>query len=139
MYILPRLSKLLYVYFSEGEGKKKDFPGGPLVNNLPSNERNVGSIPNQGTKIPHAAGQLSLCTVTTEPTLSRACTPQLERVTPQLERHTPQLERRIPQLERRIPQLERLTPQLERLTPQLERLTPQPERLTPQLERLMPQ
>ena len=36
-----------------------DFPGGPVVTNLPSNEGDAGSIPGQGTKIPHAAGQLS--------------------------------------------------------------------------------
>ena len=34
----------------------RDFPGSPVVNNLPDNE---GSIPGQGTKIPHATGQLS--------------------------------------------------------------------------------
>ena len=44
-----------------------DFPGGPVVKNLPSNEGHVGLIPGRGTKIPHAAGQLSLRTTTTEP------------------------------------------------------------------------
>ena len=83
MYILPRLSKLLYVYFSGGREKNKDFPCDPVVNNLPPNERNMGSIPDQGTKISHAAGQLSLPTVTAEPTLSGACTPQPEKLTPQ--------------------------------------------------------
>ena len=38
----------------------RDFPGGPVVKNLPSNEGDVGSSPAWGTKIPHAAGQLSL-------------------------------------------------------------------------------
>ena len=38
----------------------RDFPGGPVVKDLPSNERDVGSSPGWGTKIPHAAGQLSL-------------------------------------------------------------------------------
>ena len=52
----------------------RDFPDGPV---------SVGSIPDQGTKIPHAAGQLSLPTVTAEPTLSGACTPQPEKLTPQ--------------------------------------------------------
>ena len=63
----------------EKEGKKegginvfkialnRDFPGGPVVKNPPSNEGDVGSIPGQGTKIPHAAGQLNPCTTTTEP------------------------------------------------------------------------
>ena len=34
-----------------------DFPGGPVVKNLPSNAGDTGSISGQGTKIPHAAGQ----------------------------------------------------------------------------------
>ena len=39
-----------------------DFPGGPVVKNPPANVRDEGLIPGQGTKIPHAMGQLSLCT-----------------------------------------------------------------------------
>ena len=38
----------------------RDFPGGPVVKNLPSNAGNTSSIPGRGTKIPHAMGQLSL-------------------------------------------------------------------------------
>ena len=49
------------------KNKKQDFPGGLVVKNLPSNSRDTGSIPGQGTKIPHAAGQLSLHATTTEP------------------------------------------------------------------------
>ena len=56
-----------------------DFPGGPVVENLPSNAGHAGLIPSQGTKIPHATGQLSPCTATTEPEHSGAHTPQLER------------------------------------------------------------
>ena len=44
-----------------------DFPGGPVVKNLPSNAGDAGSIPGQGTKIPHAAGQLGPHATTTEP------------------------------------------------------------------------
>ena len=44
----------------------RDFPGGPVVKNLPSNAGDAGSIPGQGTKIPHAAGQQSPCAATTE-------------------------------------------------------------------------
>ena len=55
-----------------------DFPGGPVVRNPPSNAEDVGSIPGQGTKIPHAAGQLSPCTATTEPACSGALGSQLE-------------------------------------------------------------
>ena len=47
--------------------KNSDFPGGPVVKNPPSNVGDTGSIPGQGTKIPHAGGQLSPCTTTTEP------------------------------------------------------------------------
>ena len=36
-----------------------DFPCGPVVKNLPSSARDVGSIPGRETKIPHAAGQLN--------------------------------------------------------------------------------
>ena len=43
-----------------------DFPGGPVVRNPPYNAGDVGSIPGQGTKIPHAVGQLSLRATTTE-------------------------------------------------------------------------
>ena len=44
-----------------------DFPGGPVVKNPPSDAGDTGSIPGLGTKIPHAVGQLSPCTTTTEP------------------------------------------------------------------------
>ena len=33
----------------------RDFHGGPVAKNLPSNGRDVVSIPGQGTKIPHAS------------------------------------------------------------------------------------
>ena len=36
-----------------------DFPGGPVVKNLPSNAGDEGLIPGLGTKIPHALEQLS--------------------------------------------------------------------------------
>ena len=42
----------------------RDFTGGPVVKNLPCNAGDMGSIPDQGTKIPHAAEQLSSCTTT---------------------------------------------------------------------------
>ena len=82
-----------------------DFSGGPVVKNPSSNAGDVGSIPGWGTKIPHAAGQLSpLATITelvhlnerarrlqtTEPMSSGTRAPQLER------------EARMPQLERSL-------------------------------------
>ena len=45
-----------------------NFPGGPVVKNLPLNIEDMGLIPGLGTKIPHATGQLSLCAAITEPT-----------------------------------------------------------------------
>ena len=53
-----------------------DFPGGPVVKNLPCNAGDAGSIPGWGTKIPHTAEQLSLSTATTEPEHPGACMPQ---------------------------------------------------------------
>ena len=50
-----------------------------MVKNPPSSAGDKGSIPGQGTKNPHAAGQLSLHAATTEPTRSGASAPQLER------------------------------------------------------------
>ena len=38
------------------KGLYKDFPGGPVVENSPSNAGVVGSIPGQGIKIPYALG-----------------------------------------------------------------------------------
>ena len=43
------------------------FPGGPVVKNPPANAGDTGSIPGQRTKIPRAAGQLSLHATTNEP------------------------------------------------------------------------
>ena len=34
--------------------ESRDFPGGPVVKNLPSNAGDTSLIPGQGTKIPHA-------------------------------------------------------------------------------------
>ena len=52
-------------------GDLGDFPGGPVVKNPPFNAVDADSIPGRGTKIPHAAGQLSLRATTTEPTRLR--------------------------------------------------------------------
>ena len=37
----------------------QDFPGDPVVKNLPANTGDMGSIPGPETKIPHAVRQLS--------------------------------------------------------------------------------
>ena len=49
-----------------------------MVKNPPFNAGDVGSIPGQGTKIPHAAGQLNPSAATTEPAHSGARAPQLD-------------------------------------------------------------
>ena len=46
--------------------RNRDFAGGPAVKNPPSNAGDAGSIPSQGTNMPHAVGKLSPCTTTTE-------------------------------------------------------------------------
>ena len=43
-----------------------DFSGGPVIKNPPSNVRDMGLIPGRGIKLPHATGQLSLCSTTRE-------------------------------------------------------------------------
>ena len=50
VYVLPK-----FIYW--------DFP---VVEKLTCNAGDTGSIPSQGTKIPHAMEQLSLCVATTE-------------------------------------------------------------------------
>ena len=39
----------------------RDFPGGPVVKNLPSTSGDPGSIPGQGMEVPNATGQPSPC------------------------------------------------------------------------------
>ena len=46
--------------------QRKDFPGGPVVKNLPANTRNMSSW---SKKAPHATDQLSPRATTTEPRL----------------------------------------------------------------------
>ena len=86
-----------------------DFPGGPVVKNMPSNAGERGLIPGWGTKIPHAARQLSpnatttelanfnervhMPLQTTEPTRPGACVPQLKRENP----HAATREKPVPQ------------------------------------------
>ena len=39
----------------------RNFPDGPVVKSLPCNAGDTGSVPGQGTKIPHAMEQLNPC------------------------------------------------------------------------------
>ena len=52
-------------------GLPQAFLGGPVAKNPPSNAGDTGSISGQGTKIPHATGQPSVCTTPTEPLCSK--------------------------------------------------------------------
>ena len=60
-----------------------------MVKDIPCNAEDVGLIPGQKPKIPHAAEQLNLHAIITEPECSRAHRSQLKRV------HVPQ--RKVPQ------------------------------------------
>ena len=90
-----------YIRKAKKEEQIRDFPGGPVVKNPPSNTLDTGLIPGWGTKIPHATGQLSPCAATTEPTRSRAREPQLESSHAATTEHacsdacTPQVERSL--------------------------------------------
>ena len=55
----------------------RDFPGGPVVKNMPENAVDTDSIPGPRAKIPYAMGQLNPHTTTTEPTHFRAYESQL--------------------------------------------------------------
>ena len=78
------------------EVPKRDFRGGPVVEDLSCNTGDTSSIPGRGTKIPHAAGQFSLCATSAEP-----ATPQRERLSAATTEsvpsgaHAPQLERSL--------------------------------------------
>ena len=63
------------------------LPQRPVVKSPPSNSGDAGSIPGQGTKIPHALGQLSPCTSTREPAFHKTTEPRRSGA------HVPQLER----------------------------------------------
>ena len=52
---------------AESRPKSRDFPGGLVIKNPPSNGGDGGSIPGWETKIPHAEGQLSSQVATSEP------------------------------------------------------------------------
>ena len=45
------------IYFNQ-KIETGDFPGGPVVKNLPSNAEDACSVPGQGIKIPHTMGQI---------------------------------------------------------------------------------
>ena len=52
------ITKKMRTFKSRSSG---DFPCGPVVRNPPSNAKDTGLIPGQGTKVPCATEQLGLC------------------------------------------------------------------------------
>ena len=66
---------------SPSNKNSRDFPGGPVVNSLPCNAGNTGSIPGRETKVPHTEGLLSPCSTTGE-----ACAPYQRPKTTRKER-----------------------------------------------------
>ena len=80
----------------------REFPGGPVVKNPTFNSGDAGSTTGWGTKIPHATGQLSPSTTTTEfACLSeRARMPQLQ--SPRSQEPTCRKEKEACTLQRKI-------------------------------------
>ena len=72
-FLLPDVC--LYYHLKMAYG---DFSGGPVVKNLHRYARDTGSIPGQGTRIPHAVEQLSSCSGSTEPKCSGVYPPRPE-------------------------------------------------------------
>ena len=69
------------------------FPGAPVVKNPPLNAGDKSSIPDQGTKIPHARGQLYLLTSTREsphtPTKTQHSPPKKPKKDPKKQKSIP--------------------------------------------------
>lgn len=73
------MEEWLKIRLPESKFQARDFPGGPVVKNLPSGAGDTGLALGQGTKITLAMEQVSPFTATTEPLCSRAHTLQLEK------------------------------------------------------------
>ena len=54
------ISTRMTILIKKKKKEDRNFPGGPMFKNLPSNAGDSGSTPGQGTKILCAMGQLSL-------------------------------------------------------------------------------
>ena len=67
---------------------KEGFPGGPVVKNPSCKAGDTGSIPGWGTKIPYAAGHLSLHVTPTELAPSGTHAPQLQSLSNQRPCHS---------------------------------------------------
>ena len=66
--------------------KAWDFPGDPVVKNLPCSVGDIGLIPSWGTEIPHVTRQLILWAIATEHVYFKdgSCMTQQRHHTPQL-------------------------------------------------------
>ena len=64
------------IHFTIKKQYSWDFPRGPVVKNPPYNAGDTGLTHGQGTKIPHATGQLSPCAATTEPACRKLQSPR---------------------------------------------------------------
>ena len=73
------MEEWLKIRLPESQFQARDFPGGPVVKNLPSSAGDTGLALGQGTKITLAMEQVSPFTATIKPLCSRAHTPQLEK------------------------------------------------------------
>ena len=60
-----KINSVIFILFIKVKHQRY-FPGGPVVKNPPSNAGDMSLIPGQGTKIPHAPGQLSPRAAATE-------------------------------------------------------------------------
>ena len=69
-------SQIIILRLCLQEETQRDFTGGPVVKNLSAIAGDTRSVPGQGTKIPHAMGQLSMQAAAAEPKHSGAYPPQ---------------------------------------------------------------
>ena len=62
------LIRIFFSWYSSGKKyQPRNFPGSPVVKNLPCKAEDVGLIPAQGTKSPYASGPLSPLATSTGP------------------------------------------------------------------------
>ena len=81
-YLLSSLHRPFDLFFFAENKIDGDwgFPGSPMVKNPPCNAGDLGGILSCESKIPHAAGQQSPCTITTKLACPGTREPQLEKL-----------------------------------------------------------
>ena len=70
---LPRYAQLGSFNFVDESFRFGNFPGGPVIKNPPCNAGDVGSVPGQGTEIPHDGGLVAKLCPTLVTQRSAAC------------------------------------------------------------------